>query len=135
NLAQRFNATYGDTFTVPTAHIGKATGTVQDLAEPERKMSKSASSTAGIIDLLDQPNRIRKKIKSAVTDAGREVVYDVENKPGVSNLLTIYSTLANESSADLENRYQGKGYGDFKKDLAEGGADFCAPIAARTHEY
>lgn len=135
NLAQRFNATYGDTFTVPNAHIVKATGTVQDLAEPERKMSKSASSTAGIIDLLDQPNRIRKKIKSAVTDAGREVVYDVDNKPGVSNLLTIYSTLAGESIADLESRYDGKGYGDFKKDLAEVVADFCAPIAKRTNEY
>ncbi|MFD0558262.1 tryptophanyl-tRNA synthetase [Stackebrandtia endophytica] len=135
DLAQRFNTTYGKMFVVPEAHIVKETGTIQDLAEPSRKMSKSASGPAGIIDLLEEPNRIRKKIKSAVTDTGREITYDPENKPGISNLLTIYSTLAKVSIADLERDYDGKGYGDLKKDLAEVVADFCAPIAERTRSY
>ena len=135
DLAQRFNTTYGKTFVVPEPHIVKETGTIQDLAEPSRKMSKSASGPAGIIDLLDEPNRIRKKIRSAVTDAGRDIVHDPENKPGVSNLLTIYSILGNRSIPDLERDYDRKGYGDLKKDLAEVVADFCAPIADRTREY
>ncbi|ADD40607.1 tryptophan--tRNA ligase [Stackebrandtia nassauensis] len=135
DLAQRFNTKYGNVFTVPEAHIIKATGTIQDLTEPARKMSKSNSQPAGIIDLLDDPNRIRKKIKSAVTDTGREIVFDPENKPGVSNLLTIYSSLTETSIEELQNRYADSGYGDFKKDLAEIVADFCAPIAQRTKSY
>lgn len=135
DLAQRFNTKYGKVFTVPEPFIIKATGTVQDLTDPARKMSKSNSQPAGIIDLLDEPNRIRKKIKSAVTDTGRDVVFDPENKPGISNLLTVYSTLTETSIADLQDRYADSGYGDFKKDLAEIVADFCAPIAQRTKTY
>lgn len=135
DLAQRFNTTYGNTFTVPQPHIVKATGTVQDLQEPSRKMSKSSSAGAGIIDLLDPVNRIRKKIKSAVTDTGREIIFDPDNKPGVSNLLTIFSALTGESIANLQTTYDGKGYGDLKTDLADVVADFCAPIAQRTHAY
>jgi tryptophanyl-tRNA synthetase len=135
DLAQRFNGTYGKTFTVPEPHIIKATGTVQDLTDPAKKMSKSNSAPSGIIELLEEPARIRKKIKSAVTDAGREVRYDPDNKPGVSNLLTIFATLADVSVPDLEARYEGKGYGDLKTDLADVVADFCAPIAQRTKSY
>ena len=135
DLAHRFNTTYGETFTIPEPHIIKATGNVQDLTDPAHKMSKSNSSPAGIIELLDEPNRIRKKIKSAVTDTGRDIIHDPQNKPGVSNLLTIYSALTDESIADLEKRYDGRGYGDFKKDLADIVADFCAPIAERTKSY
>ncbi|WP_415647285.1 tryptophan--tRNA ligase [Stackebrandtia soli] len=135
DLAHRFNTSYGQTFVTPNAHIVKATGVIHDLADPTKKMSKSGSSPQGIIDLLDESNRIRKKIKSAVTDTGREIAYDTELKPGVSNLLTIYATLSGTSIVELEERYEGKGYGDFKKDLAEVVADFCAPIAQRTREY
>ncbi|HZE38956.1 MAG TPA: tryptophan--tRNA ligase [Stackebrandtia sp.] len=135
DLAQRFNHTYGNTFTVPEPHIIKSTGTVQDLAEPSKKMSKSASGPAGIIDLLEDPARIRKKIKSAVTDTGREIVYDPDTKPGISNLLTIYSTLTDTPIDKLQDQYATSGYGDFKKDLADIVADFCAPIAQRTRSY
>src|SRR5689334_7801481 len=93
DLAQRFNTSFGKTFTVPEPYIIKDTAKITDLQEPTAKMSKSASSPAGIIELLDDPAKSAKKIRSAVTDAGREVVFDPENKPGVSNLLTIYAAL------------------------------------------
>ena len=134
DLAGRFNSRYGPTFTVPAPHIVKATAKITDLQEPTAKMSKSASSPAGIVDLLDEPAVSAKKIRSAVTDSGREVRFDPDAKPGVSNLLTIYSAMTGDSVADLEQRYQGRGYGDLKKELAEVVVDFVTPFRTRTFE-
>jgi tryptophanyl-tRNA synthetase len=135
DLAQRFNTTYGKTFTVPAPHIVKDTAKIGDLQDPAAKMSKSASTPNGLVELLEPTNRIAKKIKSAVTDTGREIVYDPENKPGVSNLLTIYAALTGRSLDDLTAAYDGKGYGDLKKDLAEIVVAFVEPIQQRTRMY
>src|SRR5699024_80054 len=110
DLAIRFNNTYGRTFTVPETHIVKGTATIKDLTEPDKKMSKSSSGPRGCLNLLDEPNQMRKKIKSAVTDSEPEIRYDVENKPGVSNLLCIYSALSGTPIDRIESEYQGKGY-------------------------
>jgi tryptophanyl-tRNA synthetase len=135
DLAQRFNTTFGKTFTVPAPHIVKDTAKIGDLQEPAAKMSKSASTPNGLIELLEPTNRIAKKIKSAVTDTGREIVYDPETKPGVSNLLTIYAALTGRTIDDLTGAYDGKGYGDLKKDLAEVVVAFVEPIQQRTRMY
>jgi tryptophanyl-tRNA synthetase len=135
DLAQRFNTTFGKTFTVPDAYIIRDTAKITDLQEPTAKMSKSASSPNGLIELLEDPARAAKKIRSAVTDTGREIVFDPEHKPGVSNLLTIYSSLTGTPIPDLEAEYAGKGYGDLKKDLAEIVVEFIRPIQERTKAY
>ena len=135
DLAQRFNTTYGKTFTVPAPYIVKDTAKIADLQEPGAKMSKSASTPNGLIELLEPTNRIAKKIKSAVTDTGREIIYDPGNKPGVSNLLTIYAALTGRTIDDLTVAYDGKGYGDLKKDLAEIVVAFVEPIQQRTRMY
>ncbi|GAB7042012.1 MULTISPECIES: tryptophan--tRNA ligase [Catenuloplanes] len=135
DLAQRFNHRYGQTFTVPAPHIIKDTAKITDLQEPTAKMSKSASSPNGIIELLETPSRSGKKIKSAVTDTGRDIVFDPENKPGIANLLTIYSALTGRTIEDLTGAYDGKGYGDLKKDLAAVVVDFVTPIQERTKTY
>lgn len=135
DLAQRFNSRYGQTLTVPKPHIIKETAKILDLQDPTSKMSKSASSAAGIIEMLDDPKVTAKKIKGAVTDTGREVIFDEVNKPGVSNLLTIYSALANRTIASLENQYAGKGYGDLKADLAVVVSDFVTPFRNATNAY
>jgi tryptophanyl-tRNA synthetase len=135
DLAQRFNHLYGETFRVPEPFIPKETAKITDLQEPTAKMSKSSSSPAGIVELLDDPAVSAKKIRSAVTDAGREIIFDPENKPGVSNLLTIYAALADRTIDDLVVAYEGKGYGDLKKDLAEVVAEFTRPIQERTRAY
>jgi tryptophanyl-tRNA synthetase len=135
DLAQRFNGRYGATFAVPAAFIVKETAKITDLQDPTAKMSKSASSPAGIIDLLDDPARSAKKIRSAVTDTGREIHFNPETKPGVSNLLTIYAVLSGRSIPELEAAYAGKGYGDLKKDLAEVVTEFVRPIQERTATY
>jgi tryptophanyl-tRNA synthetase len=135
NLAQRFNQRFGRTFTVPEPHIVQGTAKIYDLQDPAVKMSKSASSPNGIIELLEDPKRSAKKIRSAVTDTGREVVFDRENKAGVSNLLSIYSALTDRSIADLEAAYEGKGYGDLKKDLAEVLVEWVTPIQERVQSY
>jgi tryptophanyl-tRNA synthetase len=135
DLAQRFNTRYGPTFTVPSAYIVRDTAKITDLQDPTAKMSKSASSPNGIIELLDEPGRSAKKIKSAVTDTGREILYDEENKPGVSNLLTIYAALTMRTIDELLERYEGRGYGDLKKDLAEIVVEFVKPIQERTRAY
>ncbi|GAB3065802.1 tryptophan--tRNA ligase [Micromonospora schwarzwaldensis] len=135
DLAQRFNSLFGPTFTVPAPHIVKDTAKIVDLQDPTAKMSKSSSSPAGIIDLLEDPARSAKKIRSAVTDTGREIVFDATGKPGVSNLLTIYSALSGRSIDDLVAAYDGKGYGDLKKDLAEVVRQFVTPVQERTNAY
>ncbi|MFC6287753.1 tryptophan--tRNA ligase [Nocardioides sp. GCM10027113] len=134
DLAQRFNSRFKKTFRLPEPYILKSTAKILDLQEPQAKMSKSASSPSGIIEMLDEPKVSAKKIRSAVTDSGSEIVFDPEGKPGVSNLLTIYSALAERSIASLEEQYAGRGYGDLKKDLAEVVIDFVTPFRERTLE-
>jgi tryptophanyl-tRNA synthetase len=134
DLAQRFNHRFGKTFVVPEAYILPAVARIADLQDPSIKMSKSASSPQGIIDVLEEPAAIRKKIMRAVTDAGGEVRADDEAKPGVTNLLRIYSALGNESIESLEQRYSGTGYGTFKKDLAEVVVDALTPVRERTEK-
>ncbi|MGH4034295.1 tryptophan--tRNA ligase [Actinomycetota bacterium Odt1-20B] len=135
DLAERFNGRYGDTFTVPQPYILKETAKIFDLQDPSIKMSKSASTPKGVVSLLDEPKATAKKVKSAVTDTGSEIVYDAENKPGVSNLLSIYSTLTGTGIAELEQKYTGKGYGALKTDLAEVMVDFVTPFRDRTQQY
>ncbi|MEV6106410.1 tryptophan--tRNA ligase [Streptomyces sp. NPDC051940] len=135
DLAERFNTRFGQTFTLPAPYILKETAKIYDLQDPTIKMSKSASSPKGLINLLDEPKVSAKKIKSAVTDTDTVVRYDVEDKPGVSNLLTIYSTLTGASIPELEQRYEGKGYGALKTDLAEVVSEWVAPFRARTQEF
>jgi tryptophanyl-tRNA synthetase len=135
DLAQRFNTTFGQVFTVPNPYIIKGTAKVTDLQDPTAKMSKSASSPNGIVELLDDPAKSAKKIRSAVTDTGREVTFDPDRKPGVSNLLTIYSGLSGRSIDALVAEYAGKGYGDLKKDLAAVVADFVRPVQERSKAY
>ncbi|HEY0812053.1 MAG TPA: tryptophan--tRNA ligase [Pseudonocardia sp.] len=135
DLARRFNARFGPTLTVPEPYILTGSAKIQDLQEPTAKMSKSSSSAAGIVNLLDDPKVSAKKIRSAVTDAEREIRYDPEHKPGVSNLLTIYAALTDRKVIELEGEYAGRGYGDLKKDLAEVVAAFTTPLAARVKGY
>jgi tryptophanyl-tRNA synthetase len=134
DLAGRFNSRFGQTFVVPEVQILKETAKIYDLQDPATKMSKSAASDAGIIWMLDEPSVVAKKIKSAVTDADRDIRFDAATKPGVTNLLTIYSVLTGQSIASLEQEYAGRGYGDLKKDLAEVVVDAFTPIRARTLE-
>ncbi|MCY0917484.1 tryptophan--tRNA ligase [Streptomyces sp. H27-G5] len=135
DLAERFNTRFGQTFTLPAAHIVKEVAKIYDLQDPAIKMSKSASSPKGLVNLLDEPKVTEKKIKSAVTDTEAEIRFDTEKKPGVSNLLTIYSTLTGETIPELEARYEGKGYGALKTDLAGVMVDFVTPFKKRTQEY
>lgn len=135
DLAERFNTRFGSTFTVPKPHIVKEVAKIYDLQDPSIKMSKSASTPKGLVNLLDDPKATAKKIKSAVTDTGSEIRFDAEAKPGISNLLTIFSTLTGTGVADLEKRYEGKGYGALKVDLAEAMVDFVTPFRSRTQEY
>ncbi|MFF4222056.1 tryptophan--tRNA ligase [Streptomyces abikoensis] len=135
DLAERFNGRFGDTFTLPSAHIVRETAKIYDLQDPSAKMSKSTANPKGLINLLDEPKVSAKKIKSAVTDTDTVIRFDAEKKPGVSNLLTIYSTLTGTTIAELEQKYEGKGYGALKTDLAEVMVDFVTPFRARTQEY
>lgn len=135
DLAERFNQRFGKTFTLPAPHIVKEVAKIYDLQDPTIKMSKSASSPKGLINLLDEPKATEKKIKSAVTDTEAVVRFDAALKPGVSNLLTIFSTLTGESIAALETAYEGKGYGALKTDLAGVMVDFVTPFKQRTQEY
>jgi tryptophanyl-tRNA synthetase len=134
DLAQRFNHRYKKTFRLPEPYILKATAKITDLQDPTAKMSKSSSSPAGIIELLDDPRVSAKKIRSAVTDSGSKVRFDLAEKPGVSNLLTIYSALTDRSISDLEDAYAGRGYGDLKKELADVVVEFVTPFRDRTLE-
>jgi tryptophanyl-tRNA synthetase len=134
DVAQRFNARFPDTFVVPDLLIPKATAKIYDLQEPTAKMSKSAASDAGLISLLDDPKATAKKIRSAVTDSAREVLFDPDAKPGVSNLLTIQSAVTGADVDKLVEGYAGRGYGDLKKDTAEAVVEFVTPIKARVDE-
>ena len=133
DLGQRFNSRFGQTFTIPEAHIMKSSAKINDLQDPTAKMSKSSASSAGVIDILDSSDVNVKKIKSAVTDAGKEVRFDEKEKPGISNLLTIHSSLSGRSIAELESEFAGKGYGDFKSAVAEVVVSYFAPVREKTN--
>jgi len=131
DLATRFNTRFGDTFRIPEGYILKTGAKIYDLQEPTNKMSKSAGSAAGVLEIMDTPEANTKKIKSATTDAGREITFDEKEKPGISNLLTIHAALSGKSVADLENEFAGKGYGDFKAAVAEVVVEYLRPIRSR----
>jgi len=134
DLAERFNSRYGKTFNIPSGFILKQGAKIYDLQNPTAKMSKSADSAAGLIEILDTPEVNAKKIKSAVTDAGREIKFDEKEKPGVSNLLTIHSALSGQSISQLENHFVGKGYGDLKGEVADVVVEYLKPIREKTLE-
>jgi tryptophanyl-tRNA synthetase len=134
DLATRFNGRFGDTFVVPEVGIRAESAKIYDLQEPTSKMSKSGEHPQGIVWMLDEPSRTAKKIRSAVTDTGREVVYDPEGKPGVSNLLTILSAMTGRSLDALVAEYDGRGYGDLKKDVADAVVAEFEPVRARALE-
>jgi tryptophanyl-tRNA synthetase len=131
DLAERFNARYGEAFTVPTPVIQRDTARIYDLQNPTAKMSKSAESDAGVLWLLDEPSKSAKKIMRAVTDSEGSVRFDRENKPGVSNLLVIYAALSGQQIGSIEDEYAGRGYGDFKKGLAEIVVNEFGPVRER----
>ncbi len=135
DLAQRFNSRFGDTFVIPDALIVKETAKIVDLADPAAKMSKSSESQAGVIDILEEPAAITKKIKRAVTDTGTEVRFDPAKQPGVSNLLTIQSTLSGRQIEELVTSYAGKGYGDLKSEVAAVVVDYLTPLRERTQKW
>lgn len=135
DLAERFNQRFGDTFVVPQALIQKQGARIMSLDSPMRKMSKSAESTYAYIALADDADTIRKKIMKAVTDTEAGVRYDLENKPAVSNLMTIYHHVTGKHMKEIETEFAGKGYGDFKKALAEAVIAHFEPISKKIHEY
>ncbi len=134
DLANRFNSRFGATFVVPEAHIGKETAKIYDLQNPTAKMSKSAETEAGMIKVLDPAKVTTKKIMRAVTDADNEIRFDRDAKPGVSNLLTIFSVLSGRTIESLESEFSGRGYGDLKKAVAEVVDESLTPVRERTEE-
>lgn len=133
DLAERFNKKYNDIFTIPEVRIPKVGARIMSLQEPTKKMSKSDPNQKAFISMLDDSKQIEKKIKSAVTDSDGIVRFDLANKPGVSNLLSIYSIFSGKSAAELEAQYEGKGYGDFKGDLAQVVIRELEPVQQRYH--
>jgi tryptophanyl-tRNA synthetase len=134
DLAERFNSRFGQTFTMPEAHILKETAKIYDLQNPTAKMSKSAADPKGLVNLMDDDSTISKKIKSAVTDTDTSIKVDWENKPGVSNLLSIHSSLSGESTISLEERFAGAGYGVLKSEVADVVISKLGPIRDRANE-
>ncbi len=134
NLAQRFNNMYGETFVVPEGFFPKTGARIKSLTEPTKKMEKSNLNPKSYILLLDDLNQVKNKIKSAVTDSDGIIKYDVKNKPGISNLLTIYASLTNRTIKDVEKQYKDSNYQNFKLDLADIVVDALRPIQERYHE-
>ena len=134
NLAQRFNFHYSETFKMPEPYIPKVGARIMSLQDPTNKMSKSDENEKSIIFLNESADVVRNKIKRAVTDSGAEVKYDTTNKPGVSNLMTLYSIATGRSFAEIEAEFAGKGYGDFKPAVADAVADYLTPIRERFEE-
>ena len=134
DLAMRFNSRFGKTFEVPEAHILKETAKIFDLQDPTAKMSKSTQDPKGLINLMDEPAQITKKIKSAVTDTDGEIRFDREAKPGVSNLLGIFAAVTGKSLESIETEFAGKGYGDLKGAVADAVVALTEPMQARTKE-
>ncbi|MEG1732841.1 MAG: tryptophan--tRNA ligase, partial [Longicatena sp.] len=134
DLAERFNHRYGDTFKIPEPLVSKVGAKVYSLQDPTKKMSKSEDNPKGTIDLLDEPSVARKKIMSAITDSIGIICYDKENQPGISNLLTILSSLSGEPIEDIVKRYKGIGYGEFKKEVGNVVFDFLTNLQIRYKE-
>jgi tryptophanyl-tRNA synthetase len=131
DVAERFNSRYGDTFTIPQGVYPEEGARVKNLQEPERLMSTSAGNPLGVVRIVDEPDVIRKKFKSAVTDSEREIRHDPKGKPGISNLLEIMSVATGDAVDDIESRYDGAGYGQFKDDVGEAVVALFAPIQER----
>src|SRR5258708_7331221 len=134
DLAERFNRDFGETFVVPEAFIPQVGAKIQSLQDPAKKMSKSDENPAGSIFLLDDADTITKKIKRAVTDSGTEINFD-ETRPAIKNLLTIYQLLTGKSPDECVANFKGKGYGDFKSDLADVVVDFLRPFQEKVKQY
>lgn len=134
DLAERFNKRYAPIFTIPKARIPKVGARIMSLQDPTKKMSKSDPNPKSFISLLDEPKKVEKKIKSAVTDSEGTIRFDPENKPGISNLLSIYANLSGKSIPELEKQYEGIGYGQFKADLAQMIIETLEPIQERYNE-
>lgn len=134
DIAARFNGIYGDVFTIPEPYIAKTGAKIQSLSDPEKKMSKSDENPNGAVLLLDDRDTVLRKFKRAVTDSESEVRFDPETKPGVSNLMNIYSCVTGRSKEDIEKEFEGKGYGDFKAAVGEVVADELAPLQKRYNE-
>ena len=135
NIAERFNSIYGDTFKIPEAYIPKIGARIMGLQNPTKKMSKSAPDINDKILLTDEPDVIRKKVKKAVTDSEGVVRFDEENKPGISNLMSIYGILKEKSMQDIEQEFQGQNYGTFKSAVAEAIVDRLEPIQKNIKNY
>lgn len=134
-LAQRFNHHYNDIFTLPETRLPELGGRIMSLQDPTRKMSKSDDNQRAFISLMDDPKAAAKKIRSAVTDSDMVVKYDRENKPGITNLLDIYSIFAGKTIEEIETMYEGKTYGDFKKDLGEIVQNFLIDFQEKVNDY
>lgn len=134
DLAERFNRDFGETFVVPDGYIPPVGAKIQSLQDPAKKMSKSDENAAGAIFLLDDADTVTKKIKRAVTDSGTEITFD-ESRPAITNLLTIYHLLTGRSQQECEDHFAGKGYGDFKRELAEVTVEFLRPFQERVKQY
>jgi tryptophanyl-tRNA synthetase len=134
DIAQRFNSRYGETFVVPEGVFPETGGRVMNLQEPDMKMSKSRGAESGTVLMLDPPDTIRKKVKTAVTDSGSDVRYDPEEKPGISNLIELLTVVTGDSIKDVEARYDGSGYGQFKADVGDAIVELLGPIQTRYHE-
>jgi tryptophanyl-tRNA synthetase len=134
DIAQRFNTRYGETFIVPDGVFPETGGRVMNLQEPSVKMSKSRGSESGTVLMLDPPDTIRKKVKTAVTDSGSDVRYDPDEKPGISNLIELLTVVTGKPIQDIEATYGDTGYGRFKEDLAEGIIELLEPIQSRYRE-
>jgi tryptophanyl-tRNA synthetase len=131
DVAERFNQRFGETFRVPGGRFPEIGARIMDLQEPQRKMSTTGGTPQGTVLIADAPDVVRKKIKSAVTDSGRDVRHDREEKPGVSNLIEIMSVATGDSFADIESHYDGAGYGPFKSDVADAVVALLDPIRER----
>lgn len=134
DLAERFNRDYGETFKIPEPYIPKAGASIKSLQDPAKKMSKSDENANGSIFLLDDADTITKKIKRAVTDSGTEITFD-ESRPAITNLFTIYQLLTGKSADECTSHFAGKGYGDFKSELAEATVEFLRPFQERVKEF
>src|SRR5436305_4960838 len=134
DVAQRFNSRYGETFSIPEGVFPETGGRVMNLQEPSVKMSKSRGVESGTVLMLDPPDAVRKKVRSAVTDSGTDVRYDPEEKPGISNLIELMTVVTGDSIPDVEARYDGSGYGQFKSDVADAIVEVLDPIQARYRE-
>jgi tryptophanyl-tRNA synthetase len=134
NIAERFNRRFGDLFVIAEAEIPSVGGRIMDLQEPENRMSTTRGTPQGTVRMLDEPDVIRRKFKTAVTDSGTEVRYDREQKPGITNLLEIMSVATGDAIPELEARYDGSGYGRFKEDVGEAVVELFVPIQGRYEE-